>query len=283
MISIIICSRTHNISQELHYNISSTIGVEHEIIVIDNSQNQYSIFSAYNEGIERSNGDYLCFMHEDVFMHSQDWGKELQNSFVHNPNCGCLGVMGGHVLPKHPCYWCDVCFESYYYQRYNNETKLINKTDFFNSQGYAEVAACDGAWMCIPSKLFHEKIISFDTKTYNGFHMYDMDICMQVRACGMRTFVTENILIEHRNNIEESRSASFFEAQKVWYQKWKDSLPIIVGVNEQQLIEGMEKWVEHAQQVSYNHGVFITTQTASYRLGHALLQPFVLIKRLFHR
>ena len=54
MISIIICSRFQSISKELKDNIENTVGVVHEIICIDNSKSQYDIFSAYNEGVKRS-------------------------------------------------------------------------------------------------------------------------------------------------------------------------------------------------------------------------------------
>ena len=54
MISIIICSRFQSISKELKDNIENTVGVVHEIICIDNSKSQYNIFSAYNEGVKRS-------------------------------------------------------------------------------------------------------------------------------------------------------------------------------------------------------------------------------------
>ena len=63
MISIIICSRFQSISKELKDNIENTVGVVHEIICIDNSKSQYDIFSAYNEGVKRSQYPLLCFMH----------------------------------------------------------------------------------------------------------------------------------------------------------------------------------------------------------------------------
>lgn len=60
MISIIICSRFQSISKELKDNIENTVGVVHEIICIDNSKSQYDIFSAYNEGVKRSQYPLLC-------------------------------------------------------------------------------------------------------------------------------------------------------------------------------------------------------------------------------
>ena len=46
MISCIICSRKSDISAELKQNIQDTIGTDYELVIIDNSHSQYSIFSA---------------------------------------------------------------------------------------------------------------------------------------------------------------------------------------------------------------------------------------------
>ena len=48
MISIIICSRKKDICNDFKINIKTTTGSSHELIVIDNSENRYSIFEVYN-------------------------------------------------------------------------------------------------------------------------------------------------------------------------------------------------------------------------------------------
>ena len=62
MISVIICSRTSTIGTALSENIKNSIGCEYELISIDNSKNTYSIFEAYNLGIQKSKFDFLCFI-----------------------------------------------------------------------------------------------------------------------------------------------------------------------------------------------------------------------------
>lgn len=58
MISIIICSRYSSLSQELQSNIHATIGAcEYELVHIDNSENKYNIFEAYNLGVRKAQGD----------------------------------------------------------------------------------------------------------------------------------------------------------------------------------------------------------------------------------
>lgn len=74
LLSLIICSRKADVSQELKDNVAATIGCEYELCVIDNSRNEYNIFSAYNEGVRRAKGGILCFMHEDVLFRANGWG-----------------------------------------------------------------------------------------------------------------------------------------------------------------------------------------------------------------
>lgn len=99
MISIIICSRKADISRELKDNIAATIGCEYELCVIDNSRNDYNIFTAYNEGVRRAKGDILCFMHEDILFHSEKWGTIVEEFFLEHAEAGLLGVIGGSLSP----------------------------------------------------------------------------------------------------------------------------------------------------------------------------------------
>jgi len=75
MFSLIICSRNNDICDELKKNISLTIGsYKYEIIVVNNSKNEYSIFQAYNVGVRKAKFQYLCFMHEDILYLTNNWG-----------------------------------------------------------------------------------------------------------------------------------------------------------------------------------------------------------------
>ncbi len=62
MLSIIICSISPERLQEISQNIHATIGVEHEIIAIDNREKCWSIARAYNEGARQARYPYLFFV-----------------------------------------------------------------------------------------------------------------------------------------------------------------------------------------------------------------------------
>ena len=84
--------------------------------------------------------------------------------------------------------------------------------------------AIDGLWFCCRKSLFNGKI-AFDERTYNGFHMYDMDLSMQVIMAGYKILVTDEVLVEHTR-------ASFYDtafrtACKRFHQKWNNRLPVM--------------------------------------------------------
>lgn len=101
MLSIIVCSRNQTLPKEFTENVSTTVGVEYEIVAIDNSQNNYSIFSAYNLGFSKCKYPYLCFVHEDVQFHTQNWGEKII-AHLQEANTGILGLAGSDLVTRVP-------------------------------------------------------------------------------------------------------------------------------------------------------------------------------------
>ena len=234
MISIIICSRTENISDTLQNNIADTIGCDFELVVIDNSKNKHSIFTAYNEGVSKSQGDILCFMHDDVLYHTHGWGNIVRKHFQDNPKLGLLGVAGAHLLSNSPIYWFHTPFISEHNLTNDNGTIIeCFHHAYYNENGIAEVATVDGMCFFIRKELF--KKIRFDDITYQGFHAYDMDICMQVHQIGYTVAVCNTFLIEHswsESACTTKKGMELFEKNlKLFAKKWNDHLPICKGLD----------------------------------------------------
>ncbi|MBP1639430.1 MAG: hypothetical protein H6Q17_1013 [Bacteroidetes bacterium] len=232
MLSLIICSRNQELSTQLKENIHTTIGCEYELVMIDNSRNTYSIFEAYNEGVKRAKYPYLCFMHEDVRFHTQDWGNNLIKHFQSDNSVGLIGVVGTHFIPKTLSYWCDTTLLSgrlIQGQTINNRYThtLVEHTQYTLEKNFIEAAAIDGFWFSIKRNLFNE--IAFDEKLHEGFHFYDMDISMQVISNNYKIIIVMDILIEHFSY--GNGGTGFKSAQKRFFKKWERELPVIKGIN----------------------------------------------------
>jgi len=279
MISIIICSRNKDISQNLKDNIADTIGIEYELLVIDNSKNKHSIFSAYNEGVRRAQYPYLCFMHEDILFHTQDWGQTIKRHFE-DETIGLIGFAGTNYLPKVPTYWFTSPFISEY-NLTNDGGKSIEcfHSDFFHEKTIVDVVACDGFCMFIRKELFNE--ILFDEKTFTGFHYYDMDICMQVLAIKYRVCVCKDVLIEHfwsENKVKAGMNYFIFN-QDLFFNKWKSYFPISCGIDE------IPPYILERVNLLYNvaYDAKKVRNSKAYRIGKFILAPFRFLSNIRNR
>jgi len=234
MISIIICSRSSQISSSLIENIRQTIGCEYELIVADNSTNQFSIFSAYNWGISQSKFPYLCLMHEDIECVTKNWGLKLIE-YLSNPKTGFIGVAGGQAVLRVPFGWssynpfCNIIHS--YYSADNiliDENKVLPKDPPTTMQS---VVTLDGVFLCARRELFNE--IKFD-ENFDGFHCYDLDITTQAAVKGYKNYVVYDIDLKHfsKGKFDESYIISLLRFQN----KWKYLLPIFESSISKELI-----------------------------------------------
>lgn len=292
MLSLIICSRSTDVSIELKENIQSTIGVKYELIVIDNSKNKYSIFQAYNEGVRTAKSPYFCFMHEDILYLTQDWGKRVIEHFK-DEKIGLIGVGGCHYLSRYP-----VSLLTWKHANNNNKFYSYNyvqgyaktehyKNELFNniSNDNVNVVAIDGMWFCIRRETFEGYDLEFDEKHFKGFHFYDFDICMQVYAQNMKTIVISDILIEHFSTGVFDKV--WYDNAFIFYEKWKSYFPIAIGLD---LTEEEKKNVEYELVMEFikfsvdlqdnlNQQIKSIRNSKRYRLGKFLLTPIHWLKK----
>lgn len=221
MLSIIICSKQENISNALARNIQLTVGIDYEIITIDNSKNQFSIFSAYNEGFRRSRFPNLCFVHEDVYFHTQDWGNKLIKH-LSNKQTGIIGLAGGRLITRVPSSW-SVFDKSMNIIQSDKSSKDSKK--HFTPKNYGEelreVLLLDGVLLAMRREIFGA--IKFD-ESLNGFHAYDLDISLQSLHEGYKNFVAYDFEVEHFS--KGYRDKKYFENQILVFKKWQQILPI---------------------------------------------------------
>lgn len=286
MVSLIICSRNGNISLEQNINIQNTIGVEYELIVIDNSKNKHSITSVYNEGEKKAKYPYLCFMHDDILFHTNNWGKNVIQHFQ-DSKVGLIGTIGSHFMPKTPIGWYQskvtsgggiqriINHDGYNLETHKDLTYLKDKLSI-------EAVVVDGLWFCVPKSLF--KLVAFDENTFKGFHCYDLDICLQLRRVGYKILIISDIEIEHFSY--GSFTEEWVKNSKLFFEKWKDQLPQVAGVNlsleemkaREDIVSETFLWMSaYAQCHAELNNV---RKSMAYRLGKFILKPFSSFKKV---
>lgn len=274
MISCIVCTRRPKALADLEKNISLTIGTDYEVVIIDNSSNHYSIFTAYNEGIRLAKGDILCFMHDDIIFHSDNWGTTLQTT-LQDSSIGIVGVIGSQFLPNKMASWwlCENTKGTILQGERTSNGKYTSSLSGVEVSDVTDVVVVDGLWFAMTRDLTNH--VQFDDKTYNSFHCYDVDICMQAIYNDRRVVVIPNVLIEHisMGNV----LTTYYQQLQCFYDKWQSLLPIWRCVElDANVALQMSNILEKYQKVVCRNVVL--EKSKSYRLGKSLLTP---LKKIF--
>jgi len=224
MLSIIVCSKHKILSNEFTENINNTVGVNYEIIAIDNSKNQYSIFSAYNTGISRSKYPYLCFVHEDVLFYSKNWGVNII-AHLQDPETGIIGVAGGDLVTLVPASWANLISPSLNIIQTDlsgkKPTEYYLEPRNFNHSKRSSITL-DGVFMCMRKELTEK--IHFD-ENIKGYHGYDYDITIQSIVAGYVNYSIYDIKLEHSS--KGKTDILYFRNLIYIFKKWESHLPLI--------------------------------------------------------
>ena len=213
---------------------------------------------------------------------SKGWGKVVEELFSARKDLGVVGVAGGHLMPDCPASWFTCHTVSYNICQHNNDNQYTPKrySNFYMPKGGIEVACVDGLWMCIRKELF--KTIRFDEDSFDGFHAYDIDICMQAIKAGFSVRITDEVDIYHKS--PGTCDGNFLKAMDTWHKKWHTMLPIVRGVDLPDdvvlLHQGYAE--EMLDQQRQNVQMSKRLHSPEYRLGHFLLKPWRFAKRSLH-
>ncbi len=221
MISVIVCARSDEALDAVKQNISSTIGVVHEVIGIMNATGEYGLCAAYNLGALRSRYQNLCFVHDDVMLRTPGWGKTV-STILMDDTIGVLGVAGTGLVASAPGPWWrmgDVAPINVTQIDGNGEKEL----HYDNPLGelLSDVVAVDGLWMCVRKNVWSEH--RFDDQNFKGFHYYDIDFCTSIFG-RYRNCVTFEITVEHASR--GNTDAAWMTASVSYVKKWAKVLPL---------------------------------------------------------
>ena len=227
MVSIIICSVSPHLLKELQQNIAQTIGIEYEIIAIDNREQHWPIAKVYNYAAQQAKYPYLFFVHEDIRLLSDKWGK-LMISKLAEPDCGVVGFVGDKARFSCCSGWyqyCDMSKISYFYQRIKGGKTLFLVENADLNQPFQEVITLDGLGFFVRKEIW--KKYPFDENLLTGFHCYDIDFSLQIASANYKNYVccSNQMLIEHFSQGNFS-DASWFSTTLRLHEKWKSLLPM---------------------------------------------------------
>lgn len=227
MISIIICSINPERCEKTLENFSKNIGLEHETIVFDNRQNNWGICRVYNHCAEKAKYPFLCFVHEDVFIETENWGKTIVEFIEKIPNCGVVGFAGGFQAMKNLSSWWAGEKRMHLCDAYNGKTHSYKSLNYKNhyyenpdAESFSKVLCVDGLFQFIKKSIWEE--IKYDEDNFSGFHFYDVDFSFAVSE-KYNNYVLLNYDVFHDSsgNVNEEYINNMF----IFQEKWNKKLP----------------------------------------------------------
>ena len=225
MISIITCSIKPEICQKMLNSVSQTIGSEYETIVFDNREEKLGLCAAYNKAAKEAKGNYLCFVHEDIVIKANDWGKELIKFAEHNNDCGAIGIAGGKCANRNFINWSASgslikVYDGVSSDNLDSETNLFYHYVNPDNEIFSKAVCLDGVFLFVKKNIWENN--KFDEETFKEFHFYDADFSLSISQ-KYQNYVYFGMDIYHfsAGNVERTFCKNMYLFQK----KWKCKLP----------------------------------------------------------
>lgn len=271
MISIIISSVNKNQLRLVAENIRKTIGVPFELLSFDNHEGKYGICEIYNKGIAKAKYDILCFMHEDIEIHTDKWGNIVSAYFENNKELGLVGVAGSDNKSS-VAGGCDTRFGTTYINiiqhfKFTDRSPKRFSLPPDRKKEVNPVVCVDGVWFCCPTDVAKEFLFDEGLK---GFHGYDIDFSLSVTK-KYQAVVSHEILMSHYS--EGHFSHDWLDAMIYIHEKRKKELPVFLlypgkteATAEKQTFRYLLKKYKQNLNISFTKGVRIlnASNIASY-------------------
>ena len=152
---------------------------EFELIALDNTENRYnSAAEALNYGGVKAKGDYIMFIHQDMWLNSDSWLEDIEKMLESIPDLGVAGVAG---MSEKGMNWGE---------------RVRYSIDFFNDAWWVgvgpvekqeEVQTLDECLLIVPKAVFTK--LQFDEKVFDGWHCYGADYCLCLTQLGLKAYV----------------------------------------------------------------------------------------------
>lgn len=278
MISVIICSRNNEQLALVKKNIAETIDVPFEILSVDNSDNKYSICTAYNTASSEAKYETLCFMHEDVVIRTYNWGNIVLD--ILKQDVGLVGVAGSKYKSRFISGWTtgnsQYDFFNIYHTLPNGDVSHYCSNNF--DIPVKECIVLDGLWLCCNKSIWEN--IRFNSGLIKGFHFYDIDFSIRCSSI-TKVAVTTYIDIEHHS--KGSFGNAWMKEALVFHNYYKKKLPVMKEVKDKGLIEDTEKniylfWLKRLKNEPMSFFNRIQMQWYAFKY-----MPKVVLKKLLKR
>lgn len=222
----IVCSSQHPLD-DFKTTIVKSCGLDPKKIQFLGYENkgEFSLTEIYNRGLKESVNDIVVFLHHDITVETNQWGRKLLKIFEKNPKYGIIGVAGTKEMPSSGMWW-ENRKKMYGRVKHTHEgrTWMTAYSDDLGTE-IEEVVVMDGVFFAVDkTKIKH----NFD-ESVKGFHFYEITFCFQNFLAGVKLGVTTLLKINHQSI--GMTNESWEENRKEFAEKYKENLPTKIKKN----------------------------------------------------
>jgi len=245
MITVIYSThKDQEFNNKFKQHLLQTSGVKNIQIIEYINNNEFSLSSLYNKGIQESEYNIVVCCHNDIKL-EKNWGKKLLQDFDSNPDYGIIGKAGSCYFPESGIYWerMTQTMVGQVYHHPKDSKKWINryspKLPFL-----IPVVTIDGLFISFDkTKIKH----GFD-ESIGKFHYYDHPFCLANYLDGIKIGVTSSFEITHESIGQPNEE--FFTSKDVFLKKYGDKLPLDLKPSKPFFNEIKEKPIKNVGKVA---------------------------------
>ena len=193
MFSLVICSRDSQKFARVSEMYRRLLGPE--LLEIIHIPDATGLAEGYNRAIAKSRGEALIFSHDDVRIFAEDFRQKLLGHLSH---CDLLGIAGtdrlcgGRWIASGPPHVFGQIVHPH------KPTSGYSLSVFGAPKRRIDgIQALDGVFLCCRRDVA-EKIV-FDSQTFTGFHVYDVDFSFRAYLAGCRLAVCNDLDLLHES------------------------------------------------------------------------------------
>lgn len=182
-----------------------------QILVYEND-GVSSLPEIYNEGLNEATNDIIVFMHDDLILETKNITPKVIKLFETNPEYGIIGLAGTDNLLS-GVWWQD---RTSMYGVVGHEHEGKRHVNHYSKESFSEklkeVVVVDGLFIMIHRGRIKHKF----NEQFEGFHFYDLPICIENHLDGVKVGVTTKIMVTHKSigmvNKKWEKNKFLFEA-----------------------------------------------------------------------
>jgi SAM-dependent methyltransferase len=214
MISIVCVYNNETILNDVMLKSLKNQTVKYELILLDNAGGRFkSAASALNFGGSKATGDYIMFIHQDMWLGTPSWIEDAENYLSTLPDVGIAGVLG-IISTNGPKNW-----------EKNLKYSINFVKDGFEAPNPVErperVESLDECLLIVPREVF--KKLKFDDVAFDGWDCYAPDYCLAIKPLGLKAYVVPGYSSHYclRSDYMHWEFKDLLKYQRRLYQKYK--------------------------------------------------------------